>query len=74
MNIKYGIVVCFPDKPHEIIHFCGYEEPPKMNDVKSLTIELMTDEEFSPIGDYMSELIFRKATLDEVKWANDGTQ
>lgn len=70
LNIKYGIIVCFPDKPNDIMHFCGYEDPISINDVKSLTMELLTDKEFSPIDEYMNELIFRKATPKEIEWVN----
>lgn len=66
MKINYGIVVCLPDQQKDIIHFCGYEDIPTLNDVKSLTMELMTDEEFE-LCDHMDNLIFREATDEEIK-------
>jgi hypothetical protein len=70
-KMNWGIVVYHPNEPDEIIHFCGYEERPTMNDVKELTIELMTDEEFG-LQDHIESLVFRFATYEEVEWANSG--
>lgn len=71
MNINYGIVVYFisEDGTENIVHMCGYAEPYTINDVKGLTIELLTDEEFG-LTEALPHLLYRPATEEELVMFN----
>ena len=48
-DIKYGLIAIDPTQEGEmkdVLHFCGYWNPPTDIDIESLRQELETDEEF----------------------------
>ena len=61
------------NNPSEIVHFCGYESPTTLNDVKELTLELLSDEEFGEFTpeDLRNDFLLRRADEDEIKWVSD---
>jgi hypothetical protein len=48
MKINFGLIAI--DRQGNILHFCGYENPPTSIDKKLLEKELATDPEFGLIG------------------------
>lgn len=55
MLIRYGIIAVKrnPDNPNlaDIVHFCGYSEPPTQADYENLKEELETDPEHELVGE-----------------------
>jgi hypothetical protein len=63
---KYGVVAYHINGgPDKILHLCLYLEKPELNDIRSLTMELATDEEFGLVG-HMDKVLFRMASEDEL--------
>lgn len=66
MNIKHGLIAAIQIDPFhiEILHFCGYENPPKELDIQALKLELETDPEFDLVG--RNDYFIAEATEDMV--------
>jgi hypothetical protein len=53
MKINFGIVAAIPHEDEgtlELLHFCGYEEPPSQQAMDHLAEELNTDPAFNLVG------------------------
>ena len=70
-EFKYGIIAVRPAEEGmaDILHFCGYEEPPTEADYKALREELANDEEFGLVADIESlTLIEAPPEIVELYW------
>ena len=71
INIKYGLMVIHPNpsiksQELEILHFCGYESKPGINEITHLQEELKTDEIFG-LTEIANELVILPAPEDIVE-------
>ncbi len=70
MKVRYGIVAAQKgEEPGtiDVLHFCGYEEKPTMEDFMLLRQELATDPEFE-LTDIIDELTLQEASPEMVEY------
>jgi hypothetical protein len=65
-KINYGLIVVNPDKPCEILHFCGYSDKPNQRDEALLRIEMMDDPSFE-LEDIWDKVDILEATDEQVE-------
>lgn len=69
--INYGLIAVTIDESDpsfgKIMHFCGYENPPTVEDKIGLEIELDTDEEFGLVGRIGKDVFIVRAPEEIVK-------
>lgn len=70
-KFNYGIMVGrLVGHEMEILHYCGYPNPPTQDDYKSLLAELKSDEEFG-LTEIADELIYTDAPQEIINYFNN---